>query len=72
MFLYGSFGLSCSSLTYYVGYYDYFSPYSTNAFNIFISSLCHIGIVIGPAALYGMRMVKYTVYPQEMAKIIPQ
>ena len=55
------FGLS--GVTYYLSAREYFSPGHTNAQNLFFSLMCHLGVVIGPAALFALKCTNYSVYP---------
>lgn len=69
------FILSCllfgvGSTVYAMGSYDYFSPWHTNSMNLFISLLCHMGVVMGPAAVYGMQSIGYSIYPKRFDKIM--
>ena len=66
----GSLGLGSGMTIYCMGTYDFFSPYHTNTVNVFISMLCHLGIVVGPASLFGILAVGHTIYPKKFAPLM--
>jgi len=51
---------------------DVFTPGYANSFSMFWTTLCHVGIVIGPAALFGLRAVNFRLYPQKYAYLVEQ
>ena len=67
-----SLSASSLSLTYFIGSYDFLTPYSTNACNVFTSFMLHFGIVIGPSSLFALQAINYSVYPQRLNKAMPQ
>jgi hypothetical protein len=60
-FLVGGIG----STLFGMSVYEYFSPKHTNSVNLFISMLCHLGLVTGPAALFGTLILGHTIYPKK-------
>jgi hypothetical protein len=57
------FGVSSSVIV--ISVYEYFTPTYSNQFGLLVSLLCHLGIVIGPGALYGLRLANFTLYPRK-------
>ena len=55
------FGAGC--VTYCLGGFDLYTPTNSNAYSVFISLLCHLGIVIGPASLFALKATNFSVYP---------
>ena len=66
VFLFGTFGVSTGSLTYGLSCYDQYTPYNTNTMNVFVSLMCHLGIVVGPSALFALKFINYSVYPSQL------
>ena len=64
--------LGSSQLLYSLGMNYVYSPGFTNSINIFTSLLCHVGIVIGPASIYAMRMLNYSVYPRNFRPLMEE
>jgi hypothetical protein len=50
--------------------YDYFSKENTDAHYLYVSMLTHLGIVIGPATVFGINNSNFTVYPSKFKRII--
>ena len=50
-------------LVYSLSFFDVFTPRNSNAYCLFQSLICHLGIVVGPAALFALKMTNYSVYP---------
>jgi len=63
--LFGTIGI-----IYILGFKEQFTPAYTNGVSLYFSFLSHLGIVIGPAALYGLRMNNYSVYPSMYAQAL--
>lgn len=53
-----------------MGYFDYFTPYHTNSVNVFVSMLCHLGVVVGPAAMFGILATGHTIYPKKFSELM--
>ena len=66
-FLFATFGTSVGGLAYGMSAYDHYTPQNTNAMNLFVSMMCHLGIVIGPSALFALKMIRYSVYPSDIS-----
>lgn len=56
---------SLGSLVYFYGFNDFYTKQSTDACNIFLSAIFHMGIVIGPAALVGIKSLGFKLYPSK-------
>jgi hypothetical protein len=50
-------------LVYSLSCFEVFTPGNSNAYCLFQSLICHLGIVVGPAALFALKMTNYSVYP---------
>ena len=57
-FLFGAGALTCC-----LGCSDLYTPANTNAYSLFISLLCHLGVVVGPASLFALKATRFSVYP---------
>ena len=64
--------LGSGQLMYSLGTNYFYSPGLTNSINLFTSLLCHVGIVIGPASIYGMRLLNYSVYPRNYRPLMEE
>lgn len=64
--------LGSGQLMYSLGTHYFYSPGLTNSINLFTSLLCHVGIVIGPASIYAMRLLNYSVYPRDYRPLMEE
>jgi hypothetical protein len=72
IFVAGSLIFGVGSTVACMGTFDYFTPFHTNSVNLFVSMLCHLGIVVGPASMYGILSIGHTLYPKKFAELMKQ
>ena len=70
--VYSSLVGSMLATAFFMSTSETFSPMNTNSVNVFVNLVCHLGIVIGPASLFALKALNYSVVPKHFASKIPQ
>lgn len=61
---------SVSAATFFICAYDAYTPQSTNAYCLMTSALAHLGIIVGPAAIFALMSCNYRIVPLRFAYIL--